>query len=265
MALINRPMKDNLGVAYAEVCAVPDHRGRGVGTALLDVVETRCRADGRHRVLVEVYTPPGGRSRDVEFAEARGYTCANREEMKALDLAAAASGWGPLEDEAAAARGDYRIHLWRDRVPDEHVEQVCALLGRFMSLVPQGDLDLEDGEWTAERYRAAEQRRTDIGAATLLAAASAPDGSLVAASEVRINTHDPRVAHVSITMVLPGHRGHRLGLATKLATHRALRAAFPECHLVVTSNAGVNEHMNAINQALGYRVVEDLLEYHRPV
>jgi hypothetical protein len=64
-------------------------------------------------------------------------------------------------------------------------------------------------------------------------------------------------------MVLPEHRGHRLGLATKLATHRAVRAAFPECHLVVTSNAEVNTHMNAINDALGYEVLEDLLEYHR--
>lgn len=32
---------------------------------------------------------------------------------------------------------------------------------------------------------------------------------------------------------------------------------------VVTSNADVNTHMNAINDALGYRQLETLLEYHR--
>jgi hypothetical protein len=64
-------------------------------------------------------------------------------------------------------------------------------------------------------------------------------------------------------MVLPGHRGHRLGLAVKLAGHRALRAEVPDCQAVVTSNADVNQRMNAINEALGYRQLETLLEYHR--
>ena len=53
------------------------------------------------------------------------------------------------------------------------------------------------------------------------------------------------------------------GSAVKLASHRALRAEVPECELVVTSNADVNAHMNAINESLGYRQLETLLEYHR--
>lgn len=261
--LLNLPLRDNVGVAYGEVVAVPDHRRRGVGTAVLAEVERRAVAAGRDRVLVEVFTPPGAASGDVAFAEASGYSLANREGMKAVDLASAEAGWAALEAEAAPASGAYRIVVWRDVVPDEYVENMCTLLGQFMSLVPQGDLGLEDGEWTVERFRAAEQRRISIGGALFVSVGVATDGSLVAASEVRLNTHDPRVGHISITMVLPGHRGHRLGLATKLATHRALRAAFPECRLVVTSNADVNDHMNAINAALGYRVLEQLLEYHK--
>ena len=64
-------------------------------------------------------------------------------------------------------------------------------------------------------------------------------------------------------MVLPEARGHRLGLGMKLATHRAVRAAHPECTAIVTSNADVNTHMNAVNEALGYRVLEQLLEYQK--
>jgi hypothetical protein len=64
-------------------------------------------------------------------------------------------------------------------------------------------------------------------------------------------------------MVMPEARGHRLGLAMKLATHRALRAAYPGCAAVATSNADVNDHMNAVNEALGYRVLEQLLEYQK--
>jgi hypothetical protein len=66
-----------------------------------------------------------------------------------------------------------------------------------------------------------------------------------------------------MTMVLPDARGHRVGLAMKLATHRALRASYPACTAVVTSNADVNDHMNAVNEALGYRVVERLPEYQK--
>lgn len=261
--LVNLPLHDNLTVAYAEISAHPDHRRCGVGAAVLAEVERRAASSGRERVLTEVFTSPGGTSPGVGFAEAHGYTVANREGMKALEVTASEPLWAALEAQVAVALGAYRILLWRDVVPDEYVEQMCTMLGQFMSLVPQGDLDLEDGEWTVERFRAAEQRRAEIGAAVFLGVAFAPDGRLVAANEVRLNTHDPRVAHISITLVLPGHRGHRLGLATKLATHRALRAAFPECGLVVTSNADDNRYMNAINESLGYRVVEDLLEYHR--
>jgi hypothetical protein len=64
-------------------------------------------------------------------------------------------------------------------------------------------------------------------------------------------------------MVLPEHRGHRLGLAIKLATHRALLRAFPDCEVVRTGNADVNEHMNAVNELMGYRLVEDIVELQK--
>jgi predicted GNAT family acetyltransferase len=80
---------------------------------------------------------------------------------------------------------------------------------------------------------------------------------------VRTHAADPRVARIGVTMVLPEHRGHRLGLATKLASHRALRAQVPGCELVVTSNAEVNTHMNVINERMGYQQLETLVEYHK--
>ena len=53
------------------------------------------------------------------------------------------------------------------------------------------------------------------------------------------------------------------GLAVKLANHRFLRAALPECTTVMTENADTNEHMNAVNEALGYRTIETLLELQK--
>jgi GNAT superfamily N-acetyltransferase len=264
--LVNLPMEDHVQLAFTEVATLPSRRGQGIGSLILEETERRARAAGRERCLVEIYVPadagPDTRSA-VTFAESHGYTCANREGTKGLDLAASEPGWTALEQECAAAAGGYRVVDYRDVVPDEHVDGFCTMLRQFMSLVPQGDLGLEQEEWTPERVREAEARRSEIGTATFGALALSPVGEVVGGTEVRVGTHDPRVAHVGITVVLPGHRGHRLGMAVKLTTQRALRTAFPACELVATSNAEVNEHMNAINEALGYRQMETLLEYHR--
>ena len=64
-------------------------------------------------------------------------------------------------------------------------------------------------------------------------------------------------------MVDPAHRGHRLGLALKMATHDLALATYPELVILDTSNAEVNTHMNAVNEALGYRTIETLLELQK--
>jgi GNAT superfamily N-acetyltransferase len=268
VGLLNLPREDNLTVAYADVMTHRDHRRRGVGSAVLAEIESRARAAGRVRVLTEVYVAAGvdeQDSGDAAFAAARGYAVATREGSKAVDLAASEPLWPALEREAAAALGDYRVVTWRDRCPEEYVESFGAALSRVMSLIPQGDLDLEDREWTVDQVREAEERRLAVGLATFESAAVTRDGTVVGLTGTRVSTRDPRVAHVGVTMVLPEHRGHRLGLATKLASHRALRDAYPGCRLVVTTNAEVNTHMNAINDALGYRVLETLVEHHKRI
>jgi GNAT superfamily N-acetyltransferase len=261
--LVNLPLDDNPTVVYADVMTHPDHRRRGVGTAVLAELERRAEAAGRSRVLTEVYCTAGRETGDVTFAEARGYREANREGVKAVDLAVSEPTWSALEGQVGEALGDYRVVGWRDRCPDEYVESFGAAQSRVMSLIPQGDLDLEDRDWTVERVRAAEQRRVQIGLATFESVALTPDDAVVGLTGVRVSRHDPRTAHIGVTMVLPEHRGHRLGLATKLHSHRALRAEFPDCGLVTTSNAEVNAHMNAINEAIGYRLVETLVEYQK--
>ncbi len=261
--LVNVPMTDNLRMAYFDVWVDWPARRRGVGTLLLDEVERRARALGRELALVEVFAPPGGTSTGTEFGDARGYAVANREGTKAIDLAASEPGWAALEAEVEAARGDFEVVAWSGPCPDERAEDLCALLSGFIAMVPQGELELEDGEWTVERLRQSERRAEEIGQDRFYAAAVSPEGRLVGVSDVRVARADPRIGYVGMTMVLPDARGHRLGLAMKLATHRALRASYPECTAVVTSNADVNDHMNAVNAVLGYRFLEQLLEYQK--
>jgi hypothetical protein len=59
------------------------------------------------------------------------------------------------------------------------------------------------------------------------------------------------------------HRGRRLELALKVATHDLVVATYPSLVSVDTSNAEVNTWMNAVNETLGYRTIETLLELQK--
>jgi len=262
-ALVRLTRQDNLHLAEARVDVLPERRGRGVGTALLEAVEETGRAAGRTHLLVEAPALPDAENVGARFGAARGYAVANHEELKILDLAASSPRWGALQEEVDDRLGGYRIVRWGNETPEEYIQGFCDLLSMFLSQVPLGDIPLEDSEWTPARLRQNEERVRAVGRESWTAAAIAPDGTVCGVSDLRLNRVAPRLAHVGITMVRPEHRGHRLGLALKLATHTPLLTVRPECELVVTGNAGVNDHMNAVNAKLGYHVVEELLEMQK--
>ena len=65
------------------------------------------------------------------------------------------------------------------------------------------------------------------------------------------------------TLVHPDHRGHRLGLAMKVANLDALQQEYPQAVLAHTWNAKVNAPMLAVNTTMGFRPVEYLGEWQR--
>src|SRR6478735_1903603 len=263
--LVNAPLADNLSNAYLEVYVPDGERRRGVGTALLAALETAAASRGRTVLVAESVAPPDGAGPGEPFALARGYSLANREGVKVLDLVEHAHGWAALEDHVADRIGDYRIVEWGGTTPEEHVQDVCDSLNRFIGMIPTGDLEMDDLEYTPERLRRNEQRDIDLGTVRLVGAALAPDGTLARYHDLYVDEHRRTQARVGITMVLPEHRGHALGLGIKLATHRSLVAQVPECRIVATGNADVNAHMNAVNERMGYRLVEQLFEFQKKV
>jgi GNAT superfamily N-acetyltransferase len=254
---------DNTHLGEAEVYVHPDHRRRGVGRAVLAELERQARAAGRTVVIGTTFAPVGAESPGSLFAAATGYPVASAEQTKVVDLKEAPEHWPALDEEVAAVLGDYRVTVFEERVPDEYVDDFCGLLSAFIGQVPTGDLDLEEASWTPQRLRENEGRMIAIGRVRLIGAAIAPDGHLCGFSDIAINRDDPRHASVGGTLVLPAHRGHRLGVAMKLATHRRMIELFPSCAYVETGNAGVNAAMNSVNEQLGYRVVERCLDVQK--
>lgn len=262
-ALVAHPLLENTHGVELELYVRPDRRREGVGTALLAEAEALTRGAGRTTVWSAALVPPGGTAPGEAFARARGFDVASRESMKELDTADYRARRQALLDAVGGASDGYEIVTFDTVCPEEHLASFGRLLGMLNAEIPLGDLDLADSEWTPERMRAAEQRQVAIGRHVLTAIALAPDGTVAGASDVRVNDTSPTQGQVGITLVDPAHRGHRLGLALKVATHDLALASYPGLRSVETSNAEVNTHMNAVNEQLGYRTLETVLELQK--
>jgi len=261
--LLTRSLKENLHAAMAFAWVLPQRTREGIGTSLVRELETIAVGDGRTTVQSEAYLPPGGSAPAEPFAAALGYAVASRESIKELSLADYVARRDAVLRQVAGAAGDYRFVSYDTVCPEEHLPSVGRLLGMLVDEVPLGELDLQGSEWSAERIRAAEQRQLATGRHVLTSIALAPDGAVAGISDVRIDDTDGEHAQVGITIVDPAHRGHRLGLALKVATHDLALASYPGLVCVDTSNAEVNTHMNAVNETLGYRSIETLLELQK--
>ena len=264
-ARIDLSTYDNLHMASCAVHTHPERQRRGIGRALAQAALGTARDRGRRMMHTEAFAPVGGTSPGVQFAERMGFRRALEEGMKVVDLPATEDRWDELAAEAARFHDGYRLVTWGDRVPDEHVEAYCRLCEIFMAEAPTGDLDVQAERWDEERLRKRERRNARSGRHQAAAGALAPDGTLIAFTEAAVNEHAAGRGFQSGTLVCPEHRGHRLGIAVKVANHRQIRQRFPDCRLLITGNADVNAPMNAVNEALGYREVERCIEMQRDV
>jgi GNAT superfamily N-acetyltransferase len=256
-AELTLPLLDNPRLAFLEVYVDPPHQARGHGTALARHALERVRDEGRELVSAEVPTPLAGPpSPGLRLARGLGFTTGVVEEDKVVDLDATAHLWPQLLAETEPTSSAYSLRSWADVCPDELVAGYCRLLEAFNEQAPTGSLEVEPERWTEQRLREKEERFRRAGRTELTTVALAGDGEVVGLTETMVEAADTGRAFQGATLVLPGHRGHRLGLRLKATQHRLLRRRFPECRTVLTGNADVNGPMNAVNRRLGYRPVE---------
>jgi len=263
-AAVTLPKLDNLHVAYVSVGVVPEHRRRGLGAALLDQVQRLCGEHGRHTMQAEVDVPiDTDHSPGSAFLTAHGFTVGISDLHRVLDLPVSADRLSDLAHAAVAHHTAYTLVPWEDVTPDRYMAGFCALQEAFNEEAPSGDLDVEREVWDEERVRSRERRSQAQGRHQQCTAAVMADGAVVALTEMVTSEGTPERALQGGTLVMPGHRGHRLGLATKVANLQHFQRRFPDVQAVHSWNAAENTHMVAINDALGFRPVEQLIEMQR--
>jgi RimJ/RimL family protein N-acetyltransferase len=95
----------------------------------------------------------------------------------------------------------------------------------------------------------------------MIAVVNDASGEMAGMTNVGVEPEDPHWGHQGLTAVTRPHRGHRLGLLLKTAMLDWLAEAEPAIERIDTGNASANDHMIAINDALGFEVSEP--SFHR--
>jgi GNAT superfamily N-acetyltransferase len=262
------PLVDNLDKVYFPLSVMPEHRGTGVGDAMIDFVVATARTEGRSVLLGEGNLPAGhDASHPVRrFAARHGFTLANTEVRRTLRLPipeATIDGW--IAD-AAPHHAGYRIITYVDIVPPGLRPSFVELLNQLAVDAPTGDIDFEAGGTTVQMYEEQSARRIETGRQLLITVAE-KDGAAVAHSTLSVPPGDSELPHLNQwgTFVHREHRGHRLGLAVKAANLRAVQAAHPRRTLISTTNSPANGPMLAINELMGFRPVDEFAEFLRRI
>ncbi len=264
------PLLDNTDKVYFTVHVPPDVRRRGYGTALVEHVIDRAKNDGRTVLIGDSHLPAdaGEDHPHQRFAEKSGFTLANTEVHRVLDLPVAderIQGW---IDESAPHHDGYRLETYVDHLPDPLLPSYVHLLNQLVLDAPTGDLDFEEERLTVEAYKARMRRIREQGRTLFITVATVGEGDAeeaVAHSIIGVppaGADEPNVYQWA-TLVRRDHRGHHLGMATKARNLREVQRAHPDRTLVHTSNSEVNGPMVAINERIGFRPVEVNAEYLR--
>jgi RimJ/RimL family protein N-acetyltransferase len=247
------PDLENLDSASGGPTVHPAVRRRGIGRELLRHEGGRAEANGRTRFSAHATTGSAGDA----FAQALGARLDLEEVRRIQYLREIPPGTvAALRASAEKAAAGYSLVSWTGDTPDEYCGPLAGVFNAFND-APHGAND-EPEFWDAKRVR--ERTGTVVRAGLLrgyaIAALSDATGEMAAFSGVLVDPEVPEWGFQQLTAVIRTHRGHRLGLLVKTAMLELLASAEPQIEQIATGNAASNEHMIAVNEQLGYKVVE---------
>ncbi|MDQ3157500.1 MAG: GNAT family N-acetyltransferase [Actinomycetota bacterium] len=262
VGIVEIPLKDNLKLVYVNVHVLPQHRRQGHGSALLDSIVGIAREHGRTTLFAGARWDVGQEgSANTAFAEALGFELDLVDAHRVLDL--------PATLPEAPVRDGYALHGWRGACPDEWVDQYANLLTLIVQEAPSGEYPLENEFFDAARVRSDEATLIKQHRVMQVSVALSPEGVIAGHTQLVFPEAeaeaDPEDAYQWDTLVLPGHRGHGLGLSLKVHAMDASKELLEGRRLIHTYNAASNGPMIAVNELMGFRHVANCGEYIKEI
>ncbi len=250
---------DNLDNAWFDLSVHPGHRRRGLGTTLLRHLEQVALEGGRPIVGCDGWESDAARA----FAAHHGYEQKSQGLSRRQYLSDLPAGWAAAADEARATHAAaYELVEVVGALPDPLVDP-AAVLWAGINDAPTDDLVIEDEKFPVERIRGYERAQLEVNRLYHLLARHRETGELGGHTIVAVDIERPQLGDQHDTTVAADHRGHRLGLVLKAGMLQWLARTEPQLQEITTWNAESNDHMIAVNEQLGYRVMGRALDWQR--
>lgn len=261
------PVRDNTHVLDVNYLAVlPERRRANVGTRLVDDV-LALAAQYDRRTLIALVVATGEPDQDVagdRAARSWSFSLASSDQRRVLVMPPDVRRIDAARATVGAHADDYEIVTWAGATPPQYLEDRARIQQRMSTDIPLGELDWAEEAWDGARMRRLEGLVEQSGRLTWSAGAlHRASGRLVAATWLQAHPDLPADVTQWDTLVLPEHRGHRLGLAIKLANLEQLERSWPAASRIITGNSVDNGPMIAVNDDLGFVVAGAYREYQR--
>ncbi|MEP6892497.1 MAG: GNAT family N-acetyltransferase [Gaiellaceae bacterium] len=230
------------GVGWLDVSVHPNHRTRGLGTALLEVAEAHASEIGITKLLVHARSDEATRA----FAIAMGYTQTGSAEILSVDP-------GMIKPPVPPDGVEIRPYstFYDDPTPIHHVDATA-----FLDEPGEAHFDVMPYDYWLQRFFRHPSLAHEASMVVLV------DGTAAATTMLHIDPSSGRGMNNG-TGTLPEYRGR--GLATLAKQASLARAAELGCTVVYTGNDATNAAMLAINRKLGYRTCTTELSWSKPL
>ena len=232
----------NAALAGVEITPADDD----VSARVLAVLLVIAKADGRTSVMAW-----GDHTHERHrFWAGLGAELRYTEQESSLDMAAVDPDL--MQRWIEAGPDDLKLVHLADGCPEQWIDALVAT-ANAMNDAPTDDLEMADTIVDADMIRAEIEARAARGLGYRGVLAVTADSDAAGATEVLVNLHRPAYSWQWSTVVLPAHRGRRIGRRLKASMWQWLRSTEPDVTALHTGNAASNAHMLAINNELGFK------------
>lgn len=260
-AVLEWDTEQNTHLGELDVNVAPEHRGAGVGTALLERAQREAEKVGLRTLTGEVNVADA-HAPGLQFARRAGFATVHTEDHLVLDLPLSAPRLAELAAASDAADHGYTVMSWTGPTPPDQAKVMAELMTAMNVDVPAGDTDAEPEVVTAADLQAKDVRFRQRGYLRFTTLVHSPQGP---AGYSQVFAATDETAHVmqDDTYVVPHHRGRRIGAWLKATNLAVLQCNLSDARYVHTWTAGSNSAMQALNARFGFRRVEVMHEVQR--
>jgi mycothiol synthase len=254
------------GVMQCYVYVRQPWRTQGIGWRLAEAIIDEAGKEGRQSLVWSTYgSAPEGEAFSVRLGGKVARVNRNSElRMTDLDWELVHS-W--IENGKRRAAG-YVLEFWERPLPDE-LREDAVRFEQIMQTAPRDDLEVADVLLDDHHIAELDRHLVEAGQQRWTIFVRDADGRCVGGTELTLQPWEPTVAHQENTGIEPAHRGLGLAKWAKASMLARVRDELPALSVIRTGNAFSNGPMLAINDALGFTVVEvrtewqgDILQLH---